>query len=146
MLKDVKGVAQRNTVKEVSDGYALNFLIAQGLAVQATPEKLAQLESRKKAESLESAAQQAQWDAIIGKIQSATIEVAVRANPAGHLYEQLAAQVIAQSLQQAYGVKIPTDAIVLDAPIKSLGEVRVPVKLGNAHAKMTVRVVAASKK
>ena len=40
-LKDVGGVGQRGSIKEVSDGYAMNFLIAQGLAVQATPEKVA---------------------------------------------------------------------------------------------------------
>jgi hypothetical protein len=39
--KDVGGVGQRGTIKDVSDGYALNFLIPQGLAEQATPEKIA---------------------------------------------------------------------------------------------------------
>ena len=51
-LKDVKGVGQRDALKDVSDGYALNFLIPQGLAVQATPDKIAAHEVQKQKASL----------------------------------------------------------------------------------------------
>ena len=47
-LKDGGGVGQRNTLQDITDGYALNFLIPQGLAVQATPERVADVEKQQR--------------------------------------------------------------------------------------------------
>ncbi len=145
MLKDVKGVAQRGTIKEVSDGYALNFLIARGLAVQATREKLAQFDAQQKVLADQHAAQEKQWDALAKTIEGTTIEVSVRANPAGHLYQQLSPALILEALCKKYGTQLPTDAVVINAPIKSTGEVSVGVKLGKRNATVTVRVIPAAK-
>ncbi len=145
MLKDVKGVATRGTIKEVSDGYALNFLIAQGHAVQATKEKIAEHEARKKVESAQHEAQEKQWEALAKQIEGTTIEVAARANESGHLYKQLAPALVLEALRTACGTQLPADAIVINAPIKSTGETSVGVKLGGKSAKITVRVVAATK-
>ncbi len=145
MLKDVKGVATRGSIKEVSDGYALNFLIAQGLAVQATPEKVAQHEAHQKTLSAQSAAQEQQWEVLAKDIEGTTIEVTARANAAGHLYEQLSPSLVLEALRAKCGTQLPADAIVINAPIKSTGESSVGVKLGKRNAQITVRVIAAAK-
>jgi large subunit ribosomal protein L9 len=50
LLKDISGVGKRNTVKEMADGYALNYLIPKGLARQATPDQVAKLQMQMKSE------------------------------------------------------------------------------------------------
>lgn len=143
MRRDVKGVGQRDTVQDVSDGYALNFLIAQGLAEQATPHKLAALESRKKMESAVSEEKNREWAELAGRIQNAVIDVHARANAAGHLYEQLSPESIASALRAQLQREIPTGSIVLSAPIKSVGENTVGVRLGASTAQFKINVRAA---
>ena len=145
MLKDVKSVGQRGTIKEVSDGYALNFLIAQGLAEQATPQKLVEFEARKKIASAENAARENLITALLKKIDGTTIEVAARANESGHLYKQLSPSLIAAAIRTTGGVDIPEEAISVTAPIKATGDSPVVIKLGAKSASITVRVVGAAK-
>lgn len=145
MLRDVKGVAQRGTIKEVSDGYALNFLIAQGLAHQATPQKIAEFEARKKTESAEQAARESLLAAMLKKIDGTTIEVAARANESGHLYKQLSPALITAAIRTTGGVDIPEDAIKTSAPVKAIGDASVAIRLGKQSATITVRVVTSAK-
>src|SRR3954462_1289371 len=107
MLKDVRGVGQRDTLKEVADGYALNFLIAQGLAEQATPEKLKQLEQRMKSRSAASAAEERSWAQLAEKVENAQIEIKVRANASGHLYEQLSPALVVEAIRSHLQTQIP---------------------------------------
>lgn len=145
MLKDVKGVGQRDTIKEVSDGYALNFLIAQGLAQQATPQKIAEFEMRKKAQSAESAARESEAQALLKQLDGTAIEVKARANEGGNLYEQLSPSLINQALRAKCGMILPPEAIIINAPIKAIGDTRIMLKLGTKTASVTVHVVPAVK-
>lgn len=140
-IKDVKGVGQRGTVKEVSDGYALNFLIAQGLAQQATEQKIAQFQSEQQKQSAVAAEKAREWGALAEKIETTTITVSARANATGHLYQQLSPEMIVSALTKEFKTDIPLDAIVINAPIKSVGEASAAVKLGNRTATFTINVV-----
>lgn len=145
MTKDVKGVGQRDTMKEVSDGYALNFLIAQGLAVQATPEKIAALNAKIQKESASQAEREKEWQAHAKRLEQVTLSVHAKANDNGQLYEQLSPGLIVESVRKELGIDIPPDAIVLNAPIKAVGETTVGVRLGTSVAKFKVNVIKAVK-
>jgi large subunit ribosomal protein L9 len=140
MLKDVKGVARRDEMKEVSDGYAINFLIAQGLAVQATPEKIAQHEARQKIESAAHAAREAELRALVARVQDMVIEIPAKANATGHLYTQLSSKQIIDALKKEVGEAVPHTAVLLSNPIKQVGESDVSVKCGahTLHFKVNV--------
>lgn len=144
-LKDVGGVGQRDTVKEVSDGYALNFLIPNGLAKQATPVELKQLEVRTSQAAAQQAQRDEEWAKKAKQLSGATVVVAARANESGSLYNQLSADLIAEGVRDEIGVDIPPDAVVLNAPIKAIGDSTVKVKFGAHEATFTVTVVAAEK-
>ncbi len=142
-LKDVGGVGRRDEVKDVSDGFAMNSLIPRGQAIQATPERLKEWESRKKVRAASAAEEDAQWANLVRHLHGANITVSARANEQGTLYQQLSMDAIAEGLKHEYGVDVPPDALALNAPIRSVGESHVELRRGEHRARFMVTVVKA---
>jgi len=138
LLKDVAKVGQHGTIKEVSDGYALNFLIARGLAVQATAEKVKQFEAQVKTESAEKEKREGEVKGLIESLEGKRIEMKVRATAKGGLFKSITVA----DIKKALGTNIPEDAIQLEKPIKQTGEHEITIASGNAKAKMILAVVA----
>ncbi len=136
--KDVGGVAPRGTIKDVSDGYALNFLIPQGLAEQATDDKVAAYKKTQKALEAESAAKEKENEDLATRLSGAKFPVQVRANEQGHLYKQLDPDSILAEIKKLFGATVPLSAVVINAPIKTVGEHEITLKLGKNSARMTV--------
>ena len=143
LLKDVGGVGQRGGVKEVADGYALNFLIPNGLAEQATKRKLAEHEVHQKEISQANVERDKHWKKVIENIAGKRITVSIRANNVGHLYTQLPVSVIAQAIRDEFGADIPEKAIKVTHPVKEVGEAIARVRLGEHETELTINVVAA---
>ncbi len=139
--KDVGGVGQRGTVKEVSDGYALNFLIPQGLAEQATADKVAAHAKTQKAIEAENDAREKVWAEQAARMSGTKFEIRAKANNQGHLYKQLASADIIPEIKKVFGVDVPQAALVLTAPIKAAGEHSIAIKLGKNTVKMTILVL-----
>jgi large subunit ribosomal protein L9 len=140
LLKDVGGVGQRGNVKEIADGYALNFLIPNGLAEQATSEKVAAHAAAQKRESL---AHEKEVQALVAKIESlegARIEFSVRATEKGGLFKSLGVADIQRSIQVQKNIDIPVSTIVLEKPIKEVGEHALELKTPGALARLTIVV------
>ena len=145
LIKDVGGVGKKDTVKEFSDGYAMNFLIAKGLAVQASPQKIAEIEARQKAEAAASAQREKEWDALADKLSATTISVKARANEADHLYTQLAPTVIVAAIREQMKLVVPTEALQIKKPIKELGDHEITIKYGTKTAKVKIAVTKEQK-
>ncbi len=139
--KDVGGVGQRGSVKEVSDGYALNFLIPQGLAEQATADKVEAHAKNQKALEAENAAREKEWAEQALRMNGAKFQMSAKANNQGHLYKQLNAADISAGIKKVFGVSVPQNLILMSGQIKAAGEHTIQVKLGQSHAKMTLVVV-----
>jgi len=140
MLKDVGGVGRHGEVKEVADGYALNFLIPHGAAVQATPEKLKQHEAERKASS---DAQQKQDDAVRAAILSlngAHIHMKVKATDKGGLFKAIGAADVAVELQRCCAVSVPLGSIKLEHPIKATGEYDIAIETAGTAASVKLSV------
>ena len=142
LIKDVAKVGQHGTVKEVADGYALNFLIARGLAIQATPEKMA---AHEMAQKREVEARERDHVALVKAIQSlegARVEITARATEKGGLLNRLQSAISQSDLEQK-GIKIQEEVIVLQKPIKQTGESKITLALPDV--KITLAVIASSK-
>lgn len=139
-LKDVKGVGRRDEVKDVADGYAMNALIPQGLAVQATTPMLAALEERKKKDAAAHAQADAQHAAALRQLRGARITVRAKANEKGHLYEKLSAEAIVAAVRKEYGAAVPAAAIRLPAHVKTVGEYEAEALLGEHGMRFTLVV------
>ncbi len=142
-LKDVARVGQRGQAKEVNDGYALNFLIPQGLAEQATPAKLAAWDERQKTEAKQNADREAQWAQMLAKLKGAKVTVRAKGNEKGHLFTKLPVSSITEAIKKEHGIDLPKDAIIVKNQIKDFGESPAEVRLSNKSVAIIVEVVKA---
>ena len=143
LLKDVVNVGQKGTVKEVSDGYALNFLVARGLAEQATVEKITALQAIQEREASERAKETAALGASVQSLEGKRVEIKARATEKGGLFKSIGAFDIVRALKEQTEKNIPVEGIHLAKPIKEVGEHAVEIVSGDAKAHVIVAVKAA---
>ncbi len=142
LLKDVAKVGQCGAVKEVADGYALNFLIARGLAIQATPEKVAAFEAAQKREGETREKVHAALVKAVQSLEGARIEITARATEKGGLFKSIVAADIVRAIVAQKGISIPEELIDLPKPIKQVGETKIVFAVTDAKAAITLAVVA----
>ena len=141
-LKDVPGSGKQGEVKDVADGYAINYLIRQNLAIHATEQNLARLEAQKKSEVNKIAAIEAQLSQKASEIEGKTIKLSAKVGAKGKLYGSVTSSDIATELKNNYGITLDKRKIELPDPIQELGTFEVNVKLGRNHTpKIMVNVV-----
>lgn len=136
-LKDVKGTAKKGEVKEVSDGYARNFLIAKGVAKEASSNNLNDHNQQEKAKEIK--AQRDEQDAMeLGKsLDGKTVTIYAKAGDGGKLFGAVTSKDIAEASKKQLGVEFDKRKILLDDQIKVLGTIDVDVKL---HPKVTTKI------
>lgn len=138
--KNVKGKGKIGDIKEVPDGYATNFLIAQGYAVRADEhvvEKLhAEQEKNKEIKTLEDMKLSETLKAL-GNTKS--IRISNHPHSRGHLYSAVTAQEICNAIKEQHGIFISKNMILdYDKPIKEFGESE--VKIGNKNNSIIYKV------
>jgi len=140
LLKDVAKVGLKNEVKDVAAGYAQNFLINRGLAEAATPQKikLAQAKSAERAEKQE-ADKKALEDGI-AKLKGEGLVIRAVANEKEHLFEAINAEAIAAHLRDVIGATVEASQVIIDTPIKELGEHKVHMQVGDAQIEIPLKI------
>ncbi|MBA9028061.1 MULTISPECIES: 50S ribosomal protein L9 [Bacillaceae] len=140
-LKDVKGKGKKGEVKNVADGYAHNFLLKQGLAVEANNANTKTLEAKKNKEDQLAAEELQQARELKEKIENLTVELHAKAGDGGRLFGSITTKQIAEELQKKHGIKIDKRKMDLNEGIRSLGHTKLPVKLHHeVTATLTVSV------
>ena len=142
LLDDVRGSGKSGDVVNVSDGYARNMLIPRGLAVEATPQNIKQLEKKKEAIAKKFAEDKAAALEMKKKLEEITVEVKTKAGKSGKVFGSVTSADIAEALQ-AQGFDVDKKKIQLDSPIKATGTTDVNVKLfTEVSGKVKVNVVS----
>ena len=121
LLKNIQSVGKKNEIKEVSAGYAKNFLIPKKLAIPADEEKVAQLENQLKIEEKKAEENLKEIEAIVAKLDGREVTVMVKVGKQGQVYESVSKQKIAEQLKEQ-GFEINKNQVVIESPIKELGE------------------------
>ncbi|MBP1559818.1 MAG: 50S ribosomal protein L9 [Oscillospiraceae bacterium] len=141
-LQDVKGTAKKGEVKEVSDGYARNFLIGKGLAVEATSKNMSDLAGKKSSEQHKADVAKQEAMAAAEKLKDKKVICKAKAGQGGKLFGAVTAGNIADLISEQLGVKADKKKVSLSAEIKSFGTYTAEVKfLAGISAKVTVEVV-----
>ncbi|MBM7645511.1 large subunit ribosomal protein L9 [Scopulibacillus daqui] len=139
-LENVKGKGKAGEVKDVSEGYARNFLFPKGLAVEANKGNMKQLEIKKKGEAKRAAEEQKQAEELKNRIEKLDLELKAKSGEGGRLFGSITSKQIAEALK-AQNIKVDKRKIELSEPIRTLGYTDVPVKLHqNVTATLKVHV------
>lgn len=142
--QDVKGSGKKGEIKNVSDGYARNFLISKGLAIEATAKNLSDLEGKKSSEQHKIDVEKANANEIKNVINDKKVIIKTKAGASGKLFGAVTAAQIAENIDSQYKVKIDKKKIVLKNDIKNFGTYEAEIKLyAGISAKMTVEVAEA---
>jgi large subunit ribosomal protein L9 len=132
-LQDVKGKGKKGEVKNVSEGYARNFLFPKNLASEATSSAMATLKGQQKSEEKKQQDQLEEAEALKNKLAEMTITIKTKTGEGGRVFGSVTSKQIADGLKEQ-GIKIDKRKIELADPIKALGYTNVPVKL---HSQVT---------
>jgi len=140
-MQDVKGSGKKGEVKEVSDGYARNFLITKGLAVEATNKNLSDLAGKQSSAQHKIDVDKENANNIAAVINEKTVKIPAKAGSAGKLFGAVTSGQIADAIQEQFGQKVDKKKISLKSEIKNFGTYEADIKLYNGiSAKMTVEV------
>lgn len=139
---DVKGSGKKGEVKEVSDGYARNYLIGKGLAVEATSANMSKLEGQKASEQHKADVAKAQALEAAQKLKDKSVTIKAKAGAEGRLFGAVTAGHVAEALEGQHGVKAEKKKISLNSEIKAFGTYTAEVKLyQGVSAKVAVHVI-----
>lgn len=138
LLKDVRGIGQRNQIKEVADGYAVNALFPKGLAEPATPVKVQELEAKQKALEAQAKKEEEQLITKISSLRGKEVTFSQKATEKGGLFKAITPKDIALAIRAQYSLEIPEAVIHASQPIKTTGRHTISL----VHKTHTVSVTA----
>ncbi len=141
LIKDVKGVGRMHEEKEVSEGYAINFLIPKKLAVPATGAAASEVKNLKEMGAKHKEAELKKLEAEVHKLSDKNARLVAKVNEKGHLFFALDAKKVSEILNKE-GVYIPSELILLESKIKEVGTHKIEVKIGEKRAHFSLEVVA----
>ena len=126
LVQNVAGLGKIDEIKEVSDGYARNFLFAKNLAVPASAKMLADLETRKNKKVKANEQELHNQQIMAGKLDGLEVELKEKSEKNGALYAAVGPQKLAEALAKL-GFKINKDQIIM-TPAKEAGEYKAKIK------------------
>ncbi|WP_340020613.1 50S ribosomal protein L9 [Paenibacillus sp. FSL K6-1096] len=140
-LKDVKGQGKKGQIKEVSEGYATNFLLPRGLVRLATDGNVKTLENQTAAEQRRKDQEKEEAVQLGKKIDELTLTLKAKAGEGGRLFGAITSKQIGEALAASHGIVVDKRKIELNDPIRHVGTFQVGVKLHTeVKATFTVQV------
>ncbi|MCH8741847.1 50S ribosomal protein L9 [Patescibacteria group bacterium] len=141
LLQEVKSLGKKYDIKNVKAGYARNFLIPKGLAKQVTEKTLKLIETQKEIEEKKATEELKKVQTSVSKVDGLEITISIKLGKEGQLFESITSQKIAEKLK-IEGFKIKKSQIILEEPIKELGEFSIKISFAHGlEAEISVIVV-----
>ena len=153
LLKDVKGTGKKGEVKEVSDGYARNFLLPKKMAKVADNQAVKELKEQNKSAEIKAQKEYEEAVELGDKMKEMNIEIYSKAGEGGRLFGSITAKEIAEQLKKQQreqrwykggssnrkqkGIAVDKRKILLNEPIRVLGSRFVEIKI---HQKVVTKI------
>ena len=142
-LQDVRPTARAGDVKEVKDGFGRNYLIPQGYAVVATEHELRRAASLRQQAEDRRLVEAKEWQEVADGLKEQKVRIEVRTGPTGRLYGSVTNTMIAEKLGEMTNREIDRKGIQIPAPIRAVGDYKIPAKfVDGVSATLVVEVVA----
>ncbi len=140
LKQDVKGLGKKGELCNASDGYARNFLLPRGLAIEANAQAMNELKNAEEAKAHHLAVEKAAAQADREKIHEKTVQIHAKSGDGGRLYGAVTTKEISDAIREAFGVSVDKRKITC-ADIKSYGQYEAQIKLyAGITASVTVNV------
>ncbi len=136
LKEDVKSIGSMGQTVDVSDGFARNYLVPRGLAVEANVKNIKSLEHEKKVIQEKAKKVKNSVQDLADRLANMTVVIKTKAGEEGKLFGSVTTMDIAEQLKNQ-GIEIDKKKISLDEPIKRLGTYAVNLKL---HSEITAQV------
>lgn len=142
LKQDVKALGKKDQLVDVSDGYARNFLLPKGLAMEATADNINVMNQKNVSEQHKKDKALAQAKELAVKLNDLTVVIKTKAGENGKLFGSITTKEIAEKLKEQHHLDVDKKKMNLDEAIKSLGTTTVEAKLHpGVSAKLTVKIV-----
>lgn len=142
-LKDASGAGRKGEVKEFSDGYARNFLIAKGFAVAASDEILRKIQNEQKQQQAKEHKEQERNLKIKNDLDKRTFAITVKVGNKGQVFGSVHEKDVADRIKEKAGYEIDKKQVTIPKHIKELGEYEIEIKLSNGViAKPKIKLTA----
>lgn len=130
LKENIKGVGKKYEVKNVSDGYANNFLIPKKLAEYASPEAVKKAQILEATNLAEIEIREKLTQSQIEMLKGVKITLSKKANEKGHLFEKIHNEEIVEALKDQTKIDLPAEFLNTKKPIKETGEHLIQVSVG----------------
>lgn len=131
LKQDVQGSGKKGDIVNVSDGYAKNYLLKRGLAVEATGSALNEIKAKHEADARKLQREIDEANALAKEIGGKTVKILAKAGANGKLFGSVTSKEIADELKKQLGVEIDKRKISLESDIKQYGTFPAEIKLSH---------------
>ncbi len=142
LLKDVRKLGKKFEIKDVADGFALNSLIPQKLAIVATADNVKRIDLEKKKHEAEAKVHEDLLMKNLAQIDGKEARIVAKADEKGHLFASIHADQIIAALKASTHAEVAPEHLDLEKPIKSTGKHTLSVAVGSKKASFTLIVEA----
>ena len=136
LKEDVKNIGSMGQIADVSDGFARNYLVPKGLAVEANVKNMRSLEHDKKVIQEKARKIKNSFQDLAERLANTAVVIKTKAGEEGKLFGSVTTMDIAEQLKNQ-GIEMDKKKISLDEPIKRLGTYAVNIRL---HPEITAQV------
>ncbi len=138
---EVRGLGRTGEIKDVADGYARNYLLPKGLAIEATGGELKLLAQERQSEKTKKDRAHQDAEALAKRLGEVTLVFKLKAGEQGKTFGSVTAKEVADALKNEAKADIDKTKIVLREPLRSLGIHKVEVRLlSDVRANVTVAI------
>jgi large subunit ribosomal protein L9 len=138
---EVRGLGRTGEVKDVADGYARNYLLPKGLAIEATGGELKVLAQERQTEKTKKDRAHQDAEELAKRLDAVTLVFKLKAGEQGKTFGSVTAKEVADALKKEAKADIDKTKIVLHEPLRSLGVHKVEVRLlSDVRANVTVAI------
>lgn len=140
LLKDIPKVGKKFEIKDISDGHVTNFLLPKGLVALATSQAVQKINQVKEKEQSEKKIQSDLLLKSLDTLKKAEIRFKGKANEKGHLFAGISKDMLIEEIYKQTHLNLDSDFIVLEKPIKEIGEHKIIIKALDKSTELTLVV------
>jgi large subunit ribosomal protein L9 len=143
LKQDIRTLGKRGDIKEVSDGYARNFLLPKGLVMEATQSNLKILADQKESAARKEEMELTEAQELSKTLAGLIVTFKVKTGEGGRLFGSITAKDIADRIEKEHRLEIDKRKIAVDDSIKNIGDYHVKIHLYKGiTTEITVKVIA----